>query len=322
MRAALWESTMMVRSVAMPLLLGSTRNKVRPLLSPAAPALRAATIRRSATWPSTTSAFEPESLKPLPERTALSAVCSGRCLAPSSIASAAINSPFEILGRCSDFCAVLPPRDRAEAASTAVDKNGDGIRVRPISSITTPASTQPSALPPNSSGTRSPAKPISANSFQSSREKPAASLASRSCRRCDTGALSEIRPRALSRSIDCSSVRTRAMGDSGNADVVWIDLFELVMAGLVPAIHVFLPRKLQDVDARHKAGHDDGATPPADRGCAWRRCRASPLMCRPRSSWPWCAARRVGVRRRGSARSPIPARRCRPTTSGSRSGAC
>ena len=32
-----------------------------------------------------------------------------------------------------------------------------------------------------------------------------------SCRRCDTGALSEIRPRALSRSIDCSSVRTRAM---------------------------------------------------------------------------------------------------------------
>jgi hypothetical protein len=28
-----------------------------------------------------------------------------------------------------------------------------------------------------------------------------------------------------------------------------------VMAGLVPAIHVFRHRK-QDVDARHKAGHD------------------------------------------------------------------
>jgi hypothetical protein len=28
-----------------------------------------------------------------------------------------------------------------------------------------------------------------------------------------------------------------------------------VMAGLVPAIHVFT--RLQDVDARHKAGHDD-----------------------------------------------------------------
>ncbi len=27
------------------------------------------------------------------------------------------------------------------------------------------------------------------------------------------------------------------------------------MAGLVPAIHAFNPRK--DVDARHKAGHDD-----------------------------------------------------------------
>jgi hypothetical protein len=30
----------------------------------------------------------------------------------------------------------------------------------------------------------------------------------------------------------------------------------LVMAGLVPAIHVFFPLK-QDVDARHKAGHDE-----------------------------------------------------------------
>jgi hypothetical protein len=29
------------------------------------------------------------------------------------------------------------------------------------------------------------------------------------------------------------------------------------MAGLVPAIHVFSAAK-QDVDARHKAGHDEG----------------------------------------------------------------
>jgi hypothetical protein len=30
------------------------------------------------------------------------------------------------------------------------------------------------------------------------------------------------------------------------------------MAGLVPAIHVFLPAsEKQDVDARHKAGHDE-----------------------------------------------------------------
>jgi hypothetical protein len=29
-----------------------------------------------------------------------------------------------------------------------------------------------------------------------------------------------------------------------------------VMAGLVPAIHVFLAEPPQDVDARHKAGHD------------------------------------------------------------------
>jgi hypothetical protein len=30
-----------------------------------------------------------------------------------------------------------------------------------------------------------------------------------------------------------------------------------VMAGLVPAIHVFTIAMLQDVDARHKAGHDE-----------------------------------------------------------------
>jgi hypothetical protein len=29
------------------------------------------------------------------------------------------------------------------------------------------------------------------------------------------------------------------------------------MAGLVPAIHVFILQWSQDVDARHKAGHDD-----------------------------------------------------------------
>jgi hypothetical protein len=29
------------------------------------------------------------------------------------------------------------------------------------------------------------------------------------------------------------------------------------MAGLDPAIHAFLRREFQDVDARHKAGHDE-----------------------------------------------------------------
>ena len=212
MRAALCASTITVRSIATPLALGSTRNSVSPLRSPAAPPVRPATIRRSAVWPSTTKALAPLSLKPLPERTACSLVCSGRCFAPSSIASAASSEPSEIFGRCADFCASLPPRDSAEAASTAVDRNGDGIRVRPISSITTPASTQPSPLPPKFSGTSRPEKPISANAFQRSRENPVASLLSRKLRRCDTGALSLIRPRALSRSMDCSSVRTRAIG--------------------------------------------------------------------------------------------------------------
>jgi hypothetical protein len=33
--------------------------------------------------------------------------------------------------------------------------------------------------------------------------------------------------------------------------------YSLVMAGLVPAIHVFVTARTKDVDARHKAGHDD-----------------------------------------------------------------
>jgi hypothetical protein len=33
-------------------------------------------------------------------------------------------------------------------------------------------------------------------------------------------------------------------------------LIQLVMAGLVPAIHV-LSAETKDVDARHKAGHDE-----------------------------------------------------------------
>jgi hypothetical protein len=35
------------------------------------------------------------------------------------------------------------------------------------------------------------------------------------------------------------------------------DLEEVVMAGLVPAIHVFLQCRFKDVDARLKAGHDE-----------------------------------------------------------------
>jgi hypothetical protein len=33
------------------------------------------------------------------------------------------------------------------------------------------------------------------------------------------------------------------------------------MAGLVPAIHVLEASKKQDVDARHKAGHDESVEP-------------------------------------------------------------
>jgi hypothetical protein len=35
------------------------------------------------------------------------------------------------------------------------------------------------------------------------------------------------------------------------------EIHSAVMAGLVPAIHVFDPAGLKDVDARHEAGHDE-----------------------------------------------------------------
>ena len=74
-------------------------------------------------WPSTTKALAPFSLKPLPERTACILVCSGRCLAPSSTASAASSEPSDDLRQ---IFAIFARRCRratsADAASTAVDK--------------------------------------------------------------------------------------------------------------------------------------------------------------------------------------------------------
>jgi hypothetical protein len=37
----------------------------------------------------------------------------------------------------------------------------------------------------------------------------------------------------------------------------WRMISQLVMAGLDPAIHVFAAQERKDVDARHKAGHDE-----------------------------------------------------------------
>src|SRR5205809_4522660 len=70
-------------------------------------------------------------------------------------------------------------------------------------------------MPPNASGVRMPVKPISANFFHSSREKPVSSRESRSLRRCDTGALAARKPRALSRSKPCSWFSTSGMAPRG-----------------------------------------------------------------------------------------------------------
>src|SRR5215471_5765994 len=53
--------------------------------------------------------------------------------------------------------------------------------------------------------------------------------------------------------------RTSTSPRSRQGNRIWpsTPLFPLVMAGLVPAIHVFSATRKQDVDARHKAGHDE-----------------------------------------------------------------
>ena len=216
--------------------------------------------------------------------------------------------------RCRRATARTPPARRSTETATA-----SGCGRSPPSPRRPRRSRDP--LPPNSSGTSRPENPISAKVFQSSRENPVASLASRSCRRCDTGALSLMRPRALSRSIDCSSVRTRAMlrcSGSECSDAI----VELVVPGRRRSVE---PGTYEIPGSTLRAPRNDG----------WRTSRPRQIEnpfghdaehhlaeCRPRSSWPWCAARRAAGRRLWSARFPIPARRRRPPTSGFRSGAC
>jgi hypothetical protein len=46
-----------------------------------------------------------------------------------------------------------------------------------------------------------------------------------------------------------------------------IGFIEIVMAGLVPAIHVLAAQKKKDVDARDQPGHDEHiCTPPSGHG--------------------------------------------------------
>ena len=90
----------------------------------------------------------------------------------------------------------------ASTAATAVVRKGEGDRLRPISSSTTPASTWPRPSPPWSSPIRMPVKPISANCFHRSRRKPVGVVRRRAARACARRARARRRNRvAVSRSI-------------------------------------------------------------------------------------------------------------------------
>ena len=188
----------------------STANNVRPSVSPTAPAVRAATISMSDDVPCTTNCFCPVSLKPLPLRSATQAIFSGRCFTPSSIAMPITVSPAKMPGNQRSRIA-LSASFNASTAATDVVRNGEGDRLRPISSSTIPASIWPMPMPPSASGMRMPVKPISANCFHRPWLKPSLQPMSRNLRKWVTGASLAMKSRALSRSMFWSSFNVIAI---------------------------------------------------------------------------------------------------------------
>jgi hypothetical protein len=160
-----------------------TANRVTPSASPSLPAVRAATIRASAEAPWTTKSLRPERRKPLPAFSARQAMRSGRCLGPSSIATASTVSPAITPGSQRPRSS-SDPADSAVTPMTAVVRNGEGVRLRPISVSTMPASTWPIASPPSASAARMPVRPSSANCFHSAWPNPSGQLMSRQWRSC------------------------------------------------------------------------------------------------------------------------------------------
>ena len=209
--AAIALSTSRTESRVRPAASVGTAKTVRPCVSPADPEVRATTISASAEPPCRTARLRPSSRKPLPDFSAVIAILAGSCLAPSSIAMPSTVSP-----------ATMPGSQRARRSSSAaasavtptspVDRKGDGVRLRPISSITTPASTAPMPSPPSASLASIPAKPISPNWRHRSWPKPSLHCMSRQWRSCLGIEPSPVMNScAVSRSIVWSSSRMRGI---------------------------------------------------------------------------------------------------------------
>src|SRR3954454_20548590 len=81
-------------------------------------------------------------------------------------------------------------------------------------------------------------------------------------------------PGRVVRSIDCSSVRTRAMG-AFRFEICFVLVIPGWPEGPGPESIRGHIRGEMDSGLALRAPRNDGkSTPPADRGCAWRRCRA------------------------------------------------
>ena len=138
-----------------PFAFASTANKLIPLL------VFAATMIKLAVCPSMTNIFVPDIVKSVPDPLASIVTPDASHLPDGSVtASVAIVSPLAMPGRCAFIAALSPDNNNVLAARTTLEKYGAHNNARPISSSTTPSSTNENPCPPNSSGIARPCSPI------------------------------------------------------------------------------------------------------------------------------------------------------------------
>ena len=199
---------------------GSTVNSETP------PGVRAATMTRSAVWPSSTYILTPSSRHdPLSAVAAM--VMPGSSQRPfcSVKASVALVSPEAMPGRWACLAASSPQCIRVLAASTAEEKYGAHSSARPISSSTTTCSTLVKPWPPYSSGTVRAGRPICSDIWaQTSGSKPrSVSICSRTA---DSGDLSSRKLRTNSLSCSCSSVNAKFTVESPRGNLLGVLIVE------------------------------------------------------------------------------------------------
>ena len=207
----------------------STANRVMPSVSPGEPAVRAATTIMSADAPWTTNCLAPLSTKPLPCALGLAA----RSLRGVALALVDRERERPLRRRgCRDTSARHAPCPRSRAhAATAVVRNGEGVRLRPISSSTSAGLDRAEAEPAVALGDADAGQAELAELLPQAVPKPSLQPVSRQWRSCLAMPPSSARKlAAVSCSIFWSSVSKRHRQAPGRPQDVLGDDVELDLA--------------------------------------------------------------------------------------------